>query len=294
MRAFPCFEVVDPKERRCFLKETAHSDDVKTIGFESGSLTVKEYHKLVEDISLPFVPCGDILERMRTIKSEEEVAAIRRAQAITDEAFSHILGIMTPAMTETDIALELSYYMHKHGAERCSFDIIAASGSASALPHAKCRNQPISKGFLTMDFGCVFHGYCSDMTRTVSIGKATEEMRHIYETVLEAQLTALSLIRADAGCKDVDAVARAIIDSEYSDAFCHSLGHGVGLDIHEMPSLSPRAGEERLACGNVVTVEPGIYLAGKYGCRIEDMGVVTEKGFDDLTTSTKQLIELFV
>ncbi len=288
------FEAVTPKDRHAFLHEICQSDGVKSIGFESKRMTVAEYNTLSSAVSLTFIPMGDILTEMRAKKSEEEIAAIRHAQSIADCAFSHILDFITPTVTETEIALELAYFMQKQGASGTSFETIAVSGASSALPHGKCRNIPISKGFLTMDFGCVYHGYCSDMTRTVSIGKATDEMKHLYKTVLDAQLAAISVITAGADCKDVDAVARDVIDAGgYRGAFGHSLGHGVGLDIHELPRLSPNAQGVKLAAGNIVTVEPGIYLAGRYGCRIEDMGCVTENGFDNFTASDKELIELF-
>ncbi len=288
------FETVTPKDRHAFLNEICQSDGVKSIGFESKRMTVAEYNTLSSAISLSFVPMGDILTEMRAKKSDEEIAAIRHAQSIADRAFSHVLNFITPSVTETEIALELAYFMQKQGASGTSFETIAVSGEASALPHGKCRNIPISKGFLTMDFGCVYQGYCSDMTRTVSIGKATDAMKHLYKTVLDAQLAAISVIKAGADCKDVDAIARAVIDTGgYKGAFGHSLGHGVGLDIHELPRLSPNAQGIKLESGNIVTVEPGIYLAGKHGCRIEDMGCVTDGGFDNFTASTKDLIELF-
>jgi Xaa-Pro aminopeptidase len=257
-------------------------------------MTVAQYNGFERELTVDFVPLGTMLTDLRSVKTEEEIAKIKCAQKITDLAFSHILSIMHPKMTETEVALELAYFMQKNGAAGTSFETIAVSGAASALPHGKCRNLPISKGFLTMDFGCVYQGYCSDMTRTVAIGKASEDMKHLYQTVLSAQAAAIQSIRAGAVCADVDAVARTIIEQNgYKGAFGHGLGHGVGLDIHELPNLSPSAKEQRLRSGNIVTVEPGIYLRGKYGCRIEDMGCVTEGGFDNFTSASKELIELF-
>ena len=293
--AFADFEIVTPKDRLAFLNEVCKKESIRSIGFESASMTVAEYNRFSSALAVSYVPMGDVLTEMRSKKSGEEIETIRHAQGIADRAFSHILTILDPRMTETEVALELGYFMQKQGASGCSFETIAVSGSASALPHGKCRNIPLSHGFLTMDFGCVYQGYCSDMTRTVVIGKATDEMKRLYNTVLEAQLAALSVIKSGALAKDVDAIARTIIDSAgYKGAFGHGLGHGVGLDIHELPRLSPSAEEVKLEAGNIVTVEPGIYLAGKYGCRIEDMGCVTEDGFDNFTASRKDLIELFV
>ena len=202
--------------------------------------------------------------------------------------------MMTPKMTEKEVALELEFFMRREGAERASFEIIAVSGASSALPHGKCRNQKLSSGFLTMDFGCTVGGYCSDMTRTVVIGKADGEMKRLYQTVLDAQMAALAQIGPGKTGAEIDGIARSLIDNAgYMGAFGHGLGHGVGLYIHEAPSLSARAAEYKLQKGNVVTVEPGIYLMGKYGCRIEDMGAITANGFDNFTHSTKECIELF-
>ena len=288
------FSCVMPKDRMAFLEEHNRKNKVRSVGFESTSLTVARYHRFQDALTASLVPMADLLTEMRAVKSAEEVAKIKTAQGIADRAFSHLLSVMQPSMTETEIALELSYFMQKNGASGNSFDIIAVSGDASALPHGKCRNQPLSAGFLTLDFGCIYENYCSDMTRTVVIGKADGEMKRLYRTVLEAQEAALCFLKEGVSCAAADKVARDIIEGGgYHGAFGHSLGHGVGLDIHESPSLSPVAAERTLSEGNVVTVEPGIYLAGKYGCRIEDMGVILHDGFDNFTHSPKELIELF-
>lgn len=286
------FDVVVPDDRMAFVR--SFLKDVRNLGYEGNSMTVETFHRYETALVTPMVPLGDLLAQMRAVKTEEEIGYIKKAQNIADAAYSHILKVLTPTVTEKEIALELSYFMRRNGAEGDSFDIIAVSGAASALPHGKCRNERISKGFLTMDFGCRYHGYCSDMTRTVCIGKADEEMRRVYQTVLAAQREALFVIRAGETGAFVDGVARQYIAANgYGDAFSHSLGHGVGLYIHELPTLSSRSNVSLLVPGNVVTVEPGIYLAGKYGCRIEDMGVVTADGFDNFTKSNKELIELF-
>ncbi len=288
------FTVTVPKNRLSFLTELIEKHGVKSIGYENFSMTVAQYNAFDRALSVEFVPLGGMLTEMRSVKTPEEIAKIKRAQAITDLAFSHILSVMQPTMTEKDVALELSYFMQKNGADDIAFDIVAVSGKASAYPHGTCRPIPLSAGFLTMDFGCVCDHYRSDMTRTVVIGKATSEMKRLYQTVLEAQELALAQIKSGAFSAAIDGIARSYIDSAgYVGLFGHSLGHGVGLYIHESPNLSPNAGERRLVVGNVVTVEPGIYIEGKYGCRIEDMGAVTENGFDNFTKSTKELIELF-
>ena len=234
------------------------------------------------------------LTKMRQYKDADELADIRRAQAITDAAFTHILDFISPARSEREVALELEICMRRLGADGASFPIIAVSGTQSALPHGTPRELPLQKGFLTMDFGARLNGYCADMTRTVVIGHADEEMRRVYDTVLRAQRSALAAAGIGVSHRFLDTVARDIIDEAgYEGCFGHSLGHGVGLDIHEAPRLSQKAAVDALLTqGEIVTVEPGIYLQGKYGCRIEDMIAVCEDGVCNLTQSTKELLEL--
>ena len=237
-----------------------------------------------------------ILEEQRRFKDDKELECMARAQAITDAAFSHILKVITPNMTEIEVALELEFFMRRQGANGLAFDTIAVSGSASSLPHGVPRACKLEKGFLTMDFGARVDGYCSDMTRTIVIGKADAEIKKLYNTVLSAQLAALDAAQEGASCTGLDKIARDIIDANdcYKGAFGHSLGHGVGLLVHENPRLSPKASKsDRLQRGNVVTFEPGIYLEGKYGCRIEDMVAIRPDGtVHNFTKSTKELIEL--
>lgn len=289
------FTVVVPKNRTEFLNDVIQTHAVKTIGFENQAMTVAQFNGFARTLNAAFAPLDDRLTEMRAVKTADEIETIRTAQSIADKAFSHLLTVMHPEMTEIDVALELSYFMQKNGASAPGFDIIAASGEASAYPHAHCRPKKLSAGFLTMDFGCLYQHYISDMTRTVVIGKADAEMKRLYQTVLSAQEDALAVIREGVECAMVDGIARNRIDTAggYTGAFGHSLGHGVGLYVHEKPNLSPKAKGRYLVKGNVITVEPGIYLPGKYGCRIEDMGAVTKDGFDNFTGSTKELIELF-
>ncbi|MBR2986659.1 MAG: M24 family metallopeptidase, partial [Clostridia bacterium] len=197
-----------------------------------------------------------------------------------------------PDKTEIDVALELEFYMRSHGAEDKSFDTIAVSGSASSLPHGVPRNVKLEKGFFTMDFGALYEGYCSDMTRTVVLGKADDEMKKIYNTVLTAQLAAIEKLAVGVTGKETDKVARDIIyGAGYEGCFGHGLGHGVGMDIHEAPSNSA-AGIKPFEIGHVITVEPGIYIEGKYGVRIEDMVVFRDGSVEDITKCPKNLIEL--
>ncbi len=237
-----------------------------------------------------------LLLSQRERKDEDELAAMTRAQAITDAAFSHILGILTPKMTEREVALELEFFMRRQGAEATAFDTIAVSGRNSSRPHGIPCDRPLEKGFLTMDFGARVDGYCSDMTRTVVIGLADAETKRLYNTVLRAQLAALDAAAEGASCRGLDQVARQIIDADatYRGAFGHSLGHGVGLLVHENPRLSAKAAPDAvLQRGNVVTFEPGIYLEGLYGCRIEDMVAIRPDGsVYNFTQSTKELIEI--
>ena len=289
------FQIEMPKNRIDFIADVLEKEKCKLLGVEDKSISYSKYLELqtrLEKVRL----CGAsrIIELLRSVKSERELEKIKKAQAITDAAFSHILNMLSFGMTEIDVALELEFFMRKNGAEGIAFDTISVSGDASALPHGTPRNVKLQRGFLTMDFGAKYDGYCSDMTRTVSIGKATDEMKDIYNTVLGAQQLALEAIKAGVDCFDLDKIARDHINSgNYKMSFGHSLGHGVGMYIHEYPRVAPVRDEISLVCGNVITVEPGIYLKGKYGCRIEDMGVVLEDGFDNFTRSTKELVEIY-
>ena len=291
------FEIVVPNGRR----DEAIADIARTLGIgelaaEGESMSHSEFLRLSE-----LLPCkltsgaSSLISALRRVKTPAELEKIAAAQRITDKAFEHILGFITPEVTERDVALELEFFMRREGAESVAFDTIAVSGAASSLPHGVPSDVKLRRGFLTMDFGARLDGYCSDMTRTVCIGHADEEMKKVYNTVLSAQLRALEHIAEGMLCRDADALARDLIaGAGYGDAFGHSLGHGVGLYIHESPSLSRLAPENsRLCRGNVVTVEPGIYLEGRFGVRIEDMIAIDHDGsVRNFTRSPKQLIEL--
>ncbi len=253
------------------------------------------WKELLSDVEL-LTGASAILGDLRLLKDEEELQTIARAQAITDAAFSHIVNWIKPEMTEIEVALEIEFFMRRNGAEAIAFDTIAVSGTNSSRPHGVPRREKLEKGFLTMDFGARVDGYCSDMTRTVVLGKADAEIKKLYHTVLSAQLAALDAAAEGVSCRELDRVARDIIDAgEYRGTFGHSLGHGVGMFIHEAPRLSSAAKPESvLRRGHVVTVEPGIYLEGRYGCRIEDMICVKHDGtIYNFTKSPKELLELF-
>ncbi len=279
------------------LKELISEKRLKRIAMEDACLSCADYKRFSEAFSDSTLCSGasEILKALRMEKTPEELEKIAMAQELADLAFSHILGYLSPAVTEIDVALELEFFMRRKGAEGVSFQTIAVSGAASSLPHGVPSNVKLRKGFLTMDFGALYDGYCSDMTRTVVIGRADEEMKRIYHTVLSAQRAALDFICEGISCRDADERARSVIrDAGYGHCFGHSLGHGVGMFIHEAPSLSPKADPSLiLKRGNVVTVEPGIYLEGRYGCRIEDMIAIDHNGsVRNFTKSPKNLIEI--
>ena len=273
-------------------------NDCKTVAFEDATLSVataERFRKAL--VGKELVPgASAIADDLRLCKDESEIEKMKRAQAITDAAFEHILKVLTPNMTEIDAALELEFFMRRQGSEGVAFETIAVSGSASSLPHGVPRNVKLEKGFFTMDYGAKVDGYCSDMTRTVVIGKADDEMKRLYNTVLSAQKAALDYVCEGALCKQADTIARDIINNAgYEGRFGHSLGHGVGMYIHESPRLSQAApADYALKRGHIITVEPGIYIEGLYGCRIEDMVAIMPDGTTyDFTKSPKELIELF-
>ena len=267
---------------------------VKTLAFEDETLPVAGLGFLKKTIpGVELVPAGTLILDLREFKDDGEIEKIIAAQRVAEQAFDHILGFITPDRTEIEVALELEFFMRSHGAQSTSFDTIAVSGTASSLPHGVPRPVKLEKGFFTMDFGALKDGYCSDMTRTVVIGRADAEMKRIYDTVLTAQTEAFHAMREGVTGAEVDKVARDIIyGAGYEGCFGHGLGHGVGMYIHEEPSVSPR-GTKKLSRGHVVTDEPGVYLEGKYGCRIEDMVVFYNDGrIEDITLAPHELIEL--
>ena len=264
---------------------------------ESTRMTVSTYNSLkgvLKNISISTDTTLDtIINSLRSIKTRNEVESIIKAQRIAEKAFEHILKFIKVGVTEKEIALELDFFMLRNGGEGLSFETIAVSGANSSMPHGVPSNKKIENGdFLTLDFGTIINGYHSDMTRTVAVGFATDEMKNVYDTVLKAQNNCLENIRAGVSCKDGDEFARSVIrDCGYGQYFTHSTGHGVGVEIHEFPNLSP-ASDSILQVGNIVTVEPGIYIPEKFGVRIEDMALITENGCENLTNAPKNLIIL--
>lgn len=288
------FEIIHPsKPMTEYIRELVPVN--ATIAVENMSLTAFEYTDLsqkLEIMGIKTVGDNGALTAVRAVKDESELSAIRAAQAITDAAFSHILTFIKPGVAERDIALELEFFMRKNGADGIAFDTICVSGRKSSLPHGVPDGTVIGNGFVTMDFGAKYGGYCSDMTRTVCVGKPDSEMTKVYNTVLEAQKLALASIQADVVGTDVDSAARKHIYScGYEGCFGHSTGHSLGIEIHESPNFSPSC-KTKIPKGAVLSVEPGLYIAGKYGVRIEDIVVVTENGCENLTKSDKHLILL--
>lgn len=277
------------------LGEHLQKQGIRTLGYEDRSMTCHDLASWKTQLpNILFAPVDSLILNLREYKTGAEQDTIIAAQRIAEKAFDRILGFITPDRTEQEVALELEFTMRSLGAQSTSFDTIAVSGKASSLPHGVPRPVKLEKGFLTMDFGALYQGYCSDMTRTVCLGQPDAEMKRVYQTVYDAQQAALDIMAEGLLCREADLAARKVIeDAGYGDCFGHGLGHGVGLFIHEMPRLSPAApAEKRLERGHVVTVEPGIYLEGKYGVRIEDMVIFTENGPVDITLAPKNLIIL--
>lgn len=281
------FEICDIAS---FRPEDAFGSFKKT-GFENSSISYLRYDRF-KRIFKELCPIDEVILDMRSVKDEEEIALIAKAEEIGDMAFKHILSYIKPGVSERDIALEIEFFMRRSGAEALSFDTIVATGEHGAMPHAEPDERHIqNNSFLTMDFGCIYGGYCSDMTRTVCVGKATEEMKKVYNTVLRAQLSSMEMIKEGVVASDVHFNASKIIDESYKGMFGHGLGHGVGLDIHENPGLNTR-NNNPLKENNVITVEPGIYIPGFCGVRIEDLLVVKKGKYENLTASPKNLMEI--
>ncbi|MFT9055420.1 MAG: aminopeptidase P family protein [Ethanoligenens sp.] len=281
------------KQMEAFFK----AEGVRTLGVESRELPVAELNRfrpLFPDITFDDGNAlNDTILRLRMVKGTEELDAIRRAQVITDDAYKHILPFLKPGAAERDLALEIEYFMRQNGASGPSFDLIVVSGENSSRPHGVPGARKLQAGdFITMDTGAIVDGYCSDMTRTVALGFVTDEMRKVYDTVLAAQLAAEQALAPGKTGSEVDKIARDIIyGAGYEGCFGHGLGHSVGLQIHEEPRLSP-ACHETLQSGMMMTIEPGIYLEGRFGVRIEDLAVLTDNGCEILTQSPKELLVL--
>ena len=280
----PIFDVV---------ADLVEEKELINLAFEEATVSFKEYVQLEMILEVDLIPVSGMIEELREIKDDSEIEIIQKACEIADQAFSHILTYIKPGMTEIQVANELDFHMRSLGASSVSFETIVASGLRSAMPHGVASEKVIEQGdFITIDFGCYYQGYVSDMTRTISLGEPSEKLKEIYQIVKEAQQKVLDIAKPGMTGAELDAVARDFITSKgYGEAFGHSTGHGIGLEIHEGPNVSKMA-EKVFVSGNVITNEPGIYLPGIGGVRIEDDMLVTDNGIKRLTHSEKELIIL--
>ena len=278
---------------RRLVSELVDKLGLKRLGFEDEYMSVAEFNLWKEAVKAELVPASGLLTDLRMVKDADELAAMKEAQRVTDEAFTEILNDIKPGVTEREIAAKLTYLMARKGAERNSFDPIVATGANGSKPHAVPGATLINKGqFVTMDFGCVVGGYCSDMTRTVAVGQPSEEMDLVYHTVLKAQLTGIAAVHAGVTGSEVHkAAADVIAAAGYGEYFGHGFGHSLGIEIHENPRFSP-FWEKPIPAGACLSAEPGIYLPGKFGVRIEDVVMITDTGCIDITHSPKELIIL--
>ncbi|MBO5317269.1 MAG: aminopeptidase P family protein [Oscillospiraceae bacterium] len=273
------------------LNEAIEDFGITVLGFEEEYLTVAEYQDLAKNLKAELKPLNKKLAKFRYVKEQWELERMRKAQEITDRAFSDVLPRIKAGMTEKQLQAELVYCVLKNGGDNVSFDPIVVSGPNTSLPHGVPGDRVLQPGdFITLDFGALYQRYCADMTRTVALGYATEEMRKVYDTVLTAQNAAIAATKPGIPGKQIDAVARRIIaDAGYGAYFGHGYGHGLGLQIHEDPNCNP-AGDVIMEPGMVASSEPGIYLPGKFGVRIEDVVIFTADGCENITTSPKELI----
>ena len=289
------FEVLDVAGVGYFkrLNDAIADFGVTTLGFEETYLTVAEFQGYEKNLNAKLVPYNAKIAGFRAVKEEWELENMRKAQQIADKAFAEVLPRVKKGMSELELQAELIYCLYKNGAHGLSFDPIVVSGPNSSMPHGVAGERKIQDGdFITMDFGVLYNGYCSDMTRTVAVGYATEEMKTVYNTVLAAQLAGLAITKAGVPGKDIDAAARqVIVDAGYGPYFGHGYGHSVGLEIHEAPSPAGK-NDQPMPLYAVASAEPGIYLPGKFGVRIEDCVIYTEDGYENLATSPKELIIL--
>lgn len=291
-----CDEVLLFERLTQSVKPVVESLGINKIAVEASRMTLSALSSIEKALGVSFVTdssLDDIIDSIRIKKGESEVELIVKAQRIAEKAFEHICKFIKVGMTEREIGLELDYFMLRNGADALSFETIAITGEKTSMPHGVPGENRVKEGdFVTMDYGAVCSGYHSDMTRTVAVGYATDEMKEVYNTVLAAQKAAIPFMKPGTACRDVDKAGRDVIEEAgYGKYFGHSLGHGVGVEIHEMPSVAPRS-EWVLEEGHVITDEPGIYIPGKFGVRIEDMIYITSDGCRNLTNAPKELIIL--
>lgn len=285
--------VIYPQKLAPALAQAAEAEGVRRIGFEAGGMTYRTWRELADVDGIELEPLEEEVERLRWAKDPEEIALLEGAQEVTDAAFDRVIGKLAEGVTERQVAFELDLAMREIGAERVGFDTIVAFGESAAEPHHGPSDRPLRRGdVVKMDFGCVVGGYHSDMTRTVAFGEPDPRLREIHDLVLRAQLAGIEAVRAGITGQEVDRASRSMIEEAgLGERFGHSLGHGVGLEIHEGPTLRTGS-EDVLPAGAVVTVEPGVYVPGLGGVRIEDAVAVGERGGRPLPRTTKDLLIL--
>ena len=286
-------EVSREKPFSALINEALAEAGAEKAGFEEQRMTVAEHAVYSEKLHCTLTPASSLMTELRGSKDEEELSCMTAAQRIAEGALAQILKEIRPGMTEKEIAARLNYLMVAAGAEKTSFDTIVASGPNGSMPHAVPGMRKVREGdFITMDFGCVYKGYCSDMTRTVALGRPSDEMRNVYDIVLQAQLAGIAAAKAGVTGAVIDGAARKVIqDAGYGVYFGHSFGHSLGIDIHEAPNAAP-GNDKPMPDGAVVSAEPGIYLPGKFGVRIEDVMILRPDGAQVITKAPKALLVL--
>ncbi len=286
-------EVSREKPFSALINEALAEAGAEKAGFEEQRMTVAEHAVYSEKLHCTLTPASSLMTELRGSKDEEELSCMTAAQRIAEGALEQILKEIRPGMTEKEIAARLNYLMVSAGAEKTAFDTIVASGPNGSMPHAVPGMRKVREGdFITMDFGCVYKGYCSDMTRTVALGRPSDEMRNVYDIVLQAQLAGIAAAKAGVTGAVIDGAARKVIqDAGYGVYFGHSFGHSLGIDIHEAPNAAP-GNDKPMPDGAVVSAEPGIYLPGKFGVRIEDVMILRPDGAQVITKAPKALLVL--
>lgn len=286
-------EVSRERPFSALINEALAASGAEKVGFEDQRMTVAEHAVYSEKLHCTLTPASSLMTELRGSKDEEELSCMTAAQRIAEGALEQILKEIRPGMTEKEIAARLNYLMVSAGAEKTSFDTIVASGPNGSMPHAVPGMRKVREGdFITMDFGCVYKGYCSDMTRTVALGRPSDEMRNVYDIVLQAQLAGIAAARAGVTGAAIDGAARKVIqDAGYGSCFGHSFGHSLGIDIHEAPNAAP-GNDKPMPDGAVISAEPGIYLPGRFGVRIEDVMILRPDGAQVITKAPKALLVL--
>jgi len=281
------------KSTLTLVEEVVQRHGIKRLGYEEDFLTVSLFEQVKKKLSCELTPASDLFTKLRAVKEPWEIEQMVKAQRIAEAALQEVLDFIQVGRTEKEIAAFLQYQMLLGGAEKMSFEPIVVSGTNSSMPHGVPTEKNVEDGdFITMDFGCVYNGYCSDMTRTVAVGHVTEEMEVVYETVRKAQQAGIDLARAGVpGCDIHNAAAKVIEEAGYGPYFGHGFGHSLGVEIHESPNASPGC-KGPMPAGAVISAEPGIYLPGKFGVRIEDVIVLREDGCENITKAPKELLIL--